>query len=67
MSDKKPGQADPGRVSPTAPDIASPSFQAWSDALSDPETRKALDAGLEDVQAGRTKPWQEVRRRMRSR
>lgn len=67
MSHKDPAdQGAPGRVSPYAPDIASTSVQAWSMALAEPGTKKALDEGLADVAAGRTVPWEDVRRRMRS-
>lgn len=59
-------QEAPGRVSPFAPDIASPSVQAWRMALAEPGTKKALDEGLADVAAGRLVPWEDVRRRMRS-
>lgn len=54
-----------GRPSQTAPVEASTSYQAWQDALSDSEFRSALDRGLADVAAGRTKPWPEVRKRIR--
>jgi hypothetical protein len=30
---------------------------AWSDALSDPATRRSLDEGLADLAAGRVQPW----------
>jgi len=53
-----------GRVSPTAPGFVSPSAQAWTDALSDPATKRALDEGLADLAAGRVRPW-EPRRRAR--
>lgn len=56
---------DGGRVSPYAPDIASPSFQAWDLALKDLGTQKALDEGMADLAGGRTKPWEEIRRRMK--
>lgn len=52
------------RPSQTAPVEVSTSYQAWHDALSDPAFRRDLDEGLEDVAAGRTKPWAEIRRRM---
>lgn len=55
-----------GRVSPLAPDTRSPSFLAWGQALGDPGVREALDEGLADLEAGRTRPWDEVRPRTRS-
>ena len=62
----KAGTHAPGRVSPTAPEFVSPSFRAWDEALSEPATREALDRGLAEVEAGETKPWHEVRSRVRS-
>lgn len=67
MAGKRPDAAGRGRASPTAPEFASPSFQAWDEALSDPAARKALDQGLADIEAGRTKSWSEIRPRVRSR
>lgn len=55
------------RASPSAPETRSPSFLAWGQALGDPGVRKALDDGLADIQAGRTRPWDEIRPRTRSR
>lgn len=62
--ERRPEEASgSGRVSPTAPDIASPSFQVWNEALQDPSARKALDVGLAEVAEGKTRPWSEIRRR----
>jgi len=30
---------------------------AWQEALAEPATRRALDAGLADIAEGRTRPW----------
>lgn len=54
------------RVSQTAPAFVSPSHQAWQDALSDPKFKLAVDEGLADLAAGRTRPWGEIRRRGQS-
>lgn len=53
-----------GRVSQYAPSFMSPSQQVWEEALRDPATKSALDEGLADLKAGRTKPWAEVRKTM---
>jgi len=55
-----------GRVSQTAPAFVSTSYQAWQDALSDPKFKAALNEGLADVAAGRTRPWGEIRRGLSS-
>lgn len=55
----------PSRVSPSAPDFVSPSYQAWTEATKDPQFRADVKAGLTDAKAGRTKPWSEVRKRIR--
>ncbi len=53
------------RVSQLAPGFTSRSHRAWQDAISDPDTRAALDRGLADVDAGRVSPWSKVLRRVR--
>jgi hypothetical protein len=64
---RKPDQARAsGHVSQNAPEFTSPSHQAWSDALRDDAFKGALDEGLADVKAGRTRPWGEIRRRTTS-
>jgi hypothetical protein len=53
--------AEEGRVSQTSPDFTARSYQVWDEALNDPEFKRALDEGLEDLKAGRTRPWGEIR------
>ena len=35
--------------------------EAWQEALAEPATRRALDAGLADIAEGRTRPWSWLR------
>lgn len=49
------------RVSPTAPEFVSPSYKAWTTALRSQDFRADVEAGLEDLREGRTKPWSEIR------
>jgi hypothetical protein len=57
----------PAPAGPSEPDVGtepevvhSAGAGVWADALSDPVTRQELDAGLEDVKAGRTKPFTHI-------
>lgn len=55
-----------GRVSPTAPEFVSPSYQSWEAAKQDPVFRADVKAGLKDAADGRTTSWHEIRQRIQS-
>ena len=40
------------------------SVEEWGEALGDKDLRAAIDRGIEDLQAGRTKPWSEISSRL---
>ena len=50
---KKPNNAAARRK--TANEVA-------EEVINDPETIKSIECGLEDLKAGRVKPWKEVKR-----
>lgn len=54
-----PGQSAPtGRVSPTAPESASPSTNVWRLLEANPEFREGMERARTDFESGRVAPFQ---------